>query len=317
MANPASGSNQPTSGNAAAESSAPPPFTPPPPSENPGSMDELHKKCKDLFPLCFDGLKIMFPRELNRHFQVTHTLNMSPTLTGYRFGATYVGMKQFSPAEAYPIMLADTDLSGNISATVIHQFSEKIRCKFLSQIAQNKISAVQLTSEYRGRYSTSSLTLANPDILSGSGVLVASYLRKITPRLDLGVEIVQQFTKQMPGGVSSALSYSARYSGRDFVASGSYGANSMHMCYYHKGLNNFQYGVEWETNFRLQESVAAFAYQAELPTSVFRASIDTNWTVGAVLEKKLSPALPFTLALSGMVNFVKNQSRVGIGLILG
>jgi len=190
----ASGSAQPPSSNA--QSSAPPMF--PPPSDNPGAMDEIHKKCKDLFPLYFDGLKLMFPRELNRHFQVTHTLNLSPSLTGYRFGATYVGTRQFSPSEAYPVLLADTDLSGNLSATVIHQFNERIRCKFLSQIAQNKFSAVQLAGEYRGRYSTSSLTLANPDLLGGSGLIVASYFRKITPRLDLGVEIMQQFARQMP-----------------------------------------------------------------------------------------------------------------------
>jgi len=244
-------------------------------------------------------------------------LNMSSQMTGYRFGATYVGTKQVNPSEAYPVMLADVDLSGNLNATVIHQFSERIRCKALTQIAQDKISAVQLTGDYRGLYSTSSLTVANPDLLSGSGVLIASYLRKITPRFDLGVEIMQQFAKQMPGGVSSGVNYSARYSGNNYVASGSYGANSMHLCYYHKGRNNLQYGVEWETNFRLQESVAAFAYQADMSTSTFRTSIDTNWTVGAVLEKKLSPGLPFTLALSGMLNLVKHQARVGIGLILG
>lgn len=44
--------------------------------------------------------------------------------------------------------------------------------------------------------------------------------------------------------------------------------------------------------------------------------LDSNWTVGAVLEKKLQP-LPFTLALSGLVNHSKNQSRFGIGLIIG
>lgn len=43
---------------------------------------------------------------------------------------------------------------------------------------------------------------------------------------------------------------------------------------------------------------------------------DTNCNVGAVLEKKLHP-LPFTLALSGMVNHSKSQFRLGIGLIIG
>lgn len=44
--------------------------------------------------------------------------------------------------------------------------------------------------------------------------------------------------------------------------------------------------------------------------------IDSNWTVGAVLEKKLAP-LPFTLNLSGMINHTKGQNHFGIGLIIG
>ena len=48
-----------------------------------------------------------------------------------------------------------------------------------------------------------------------------------------------------------------------------------------------------------------------------RASADTNWTVGAVFEKRLSPTLPFTLAISGLLNHVKGQGKFGVGLIIG
>lgn len=44
--------------------------------------------------------------------------------------------------------------------------------------------------------------------------------------------------------------------------------------------------------------------------------IDSNWSVGAVLEKKLNP-LPFTLAFSGLMNHQKNQFRLGVGVIIG
>lgn len=45
-------------------------------------------------------------------------------------------------------------------------------------------------------------------------------------------------------------------------------------------------------------------------------TLDTNWTVGAVMEKKLMP-LPFTLALSAMLNHPKNQFKLGCGFIIG
>lgn len=44
--------------------------------------------------------------------------------------------------------------------------------------------------------------------------------------------------------------------------------------------------------------------------------LDSNWNIGGVLEKKLAP-LPFSFALSGMMNHNKNQFRLGCGLIIG
>ena len=48
----------------------------------------------------------------------------------------------------------------------------------------------------------------------------------------------------------------------------------------------------------------------------FEGMVDSNWTIAAVLEKKLLP-LPFTFALSGQINHVKHSTKVGAGLYLG
>ena len=65
-------------GNVMASSAAPP--APPTPAEdkatkpvleNPGSMDELHKACKDVFPVNFEGAKIMVNKGLSNHFQIS------------------------------------------------------------------------------------------------------------------------------------------------------------------------------------------------------------------------------------------------------
>lgn len=77
----------------------------------------------------------MFTRGLSNHFQISHTVNLSTvTPSGYRFGATYVGNKQISPVEAYPIMLGDVDPSGNLNATIVHQFKSHIQAKFGAQV---------------------------------------------------------------------------------------------------------------------------------------------------------------------------------------
>ena len=44
--------------------------------------------------------------------------------------------------------------------------------------------------------------------------------------------------------------------------------------------------------------------------------LDSNWCVGATMEKKLMP-LPFTFALSAFANHVKGGYRFGMGLIVG
>lgn len=287
--------------------------------ENPGTMEDLHKKCKDVFPVNFEGAKLMVNKGLSNHFQISHTLNMSSiTPSGYRFGATYVGTKQFSPTEAFPVLLGDIDPSGNLNANVIHQFSNSLRAKFATQIQNGKIQAAQVSTDYKGRDYTMSLTLGNPDIINESGVIVAHYLQSVTEKVALGAELAYQYGPNVPGKEIALLSAAGRYTGNDMVVSGTLGVAGLHVCYYQRASEQLQVGVELETNFRLQESLASIAYQLELPRAnlSFRGLVDSNWTVGAVLEKKLQP-LPFTFAISGMINHPKSQFRLGCGLIIG
>lgn len=91
----------------------------------------------DVMPVFFEGAKLMVNKGLSNHFQVSHTINLtSAAPSGYRFGATYVGTKQFGPGEAFPVILGDIDPSGNLNANVIHQFAPNVRCKFASQVSK-------------------------------------------------------------------------------------------------------------------------------------------------------------------------------------
>lgn len=289
------------------------------PLENPGSMEELHKKCKDVMPANFEGAKLMINKGLSNHFQVSHTINLNSSNTsGYRFGATYVGTKQMSPSEAFPVILGDIDPAGNLNANVIHQLTPNVRCKFASQIQNQKVTAAQLTTDYKGQDFTASLTLGNPNILNNSGVMVAHYLQAVTNNLALGGELAYQYGPQVPGGQIAIMSAAARYATEVGTWSGTIGLAGLHICYYQKASEQLQLGVEVETNLRMQEATATMGYQIDLPKSelVFRGMVDTNWNVAAVLEKKLQP-LPFTFALSGVLNHTKNQFRLGCGLIIG
>ncbi|XP_072390894.1 mitochondrial import receptor subunit TOM40 homolog 1 [Diabrotica undecimpunctata] len=323
-------------GNVHAYSSNPP--SPPPPSttfprkkdtdpaaippeviENPGPLEEIHSKCKNVFPTCFEGARVMLTRGLSNHFQISHTINMSSvTPSGYRFGATYVGTKQISPTEAYPILLGDIDPSGNLNATIIHQIQPNLQAKFGAQVQNSKFQVGQLTMNYRGSDYTASCTVANPDVINSSGIVVLHYLQAVTAKLALGTELAYQRGPSIPGGEIALLSAAAKYSTDNTQISGTLGVQGVHLCYYQRASKQLQIGVELEANHRMQEAVASVGYQVDLPKSevVFKGHIDSNWSVGAVLEKKLTP-LPFTLALSGLMNHNKNQFRLGVGILIG
>lgn len=87
----------------------------------------------------------------------------------FRFGATYVGTRQLSPSETFPVLVGDIDPNGNLNANLIHQITNRIRAKVATQIQRSKFTAVQMTADYRGDTYTTSLTLGNPDILNNSG----------------------------------------------------------------------------------------------------------------------------------------------------
>jgi len=60
-------------------------------------------------------------------------------LFNYRFGATYVGASRvISPQEAYPILLGDIDMAGNLQAHIIDAPTKNIRFTIIWFIRMNE-----------------------------------------------------------------------------------------------------------------------------------------------------------------------------------
>jgi mitochondrial import receptor subunit TOM40 len=286
---------------------------------NPGTVEDMHKRCKDIFPIPIEGAKVVINKGLNQGFQVTHSLSMSAIQpSGYRFGATYVG-DMLTPTDPSLVLIGDLDPSGNLNAQAIHCPSEPVKLKFATQVANGKYSTIQTSMDYRGRNWTLSAGLGNPNLFTESGIGVLSYLQGITPELCAGLEIVHQRSPQIPEtGHATIVSACARYSTDINTWSGFAGMNSIGLCYYRRINEELQIGVDLERNFMLGESVAQIGYQYDLPKANFtmKAMVDTNWTVTAMLEKRLLP-MPFTFSLCGSINHVKNQFRLGCSMVIG
>nr|ACI33382.1 Mitochondrial import receptor subunit TOM40 homolog [Salmo salar] len=286
------------------------------PLPNPGTFEECHRKCKEVFPMQMEGVRLIVNKGLSNHFQVNHTVMLS-TLgdSSYRFGATYVGTKQMGPAESFPVMVGDMDNSGSLNAQVIHQISNRVRSKLAFQTQQQKFVNWQGDCEVRGEDFTAAVTLGNPDVLVGSGIIVAHYIQSITPSLALGGELVYH---RRPGEEGTVMSLAGRYTGSNFIATLTLGGAGAHASYYHKANDTLQLGVEFEASTRMQETSVSFGYQLDVPKAnlLFKGSIDSNWVVGATLEKKLLP-LPLSLVLGSFLNHKKNKFQCGFGITIG
>uniref|UniRef100_W5KQJ7 Translocase of outer mitochondrial membrane 40 homolog, like n=1 Tax=Astyanax mexicanus TaxID=7994 RepID=W5KQJ7_ASTMX len=107
-------------------------------------------------------------------------------------------------------------------------------------------------------------------------------------------------------------------SGSNFIATLTLGGAGAHASYYHKANEQLQVGVEFEASTRMQDTSVSFGYQLDIAKAnlLFKGSIDSNWVVGATLEKKLLP-LPLSLALSSFLNHRKNKFQCGFGVTIG
>uniref|UniRef100_A0A3B5ADL8 Mitochondrial import receptor subunit TOM40 homolog n=1 Tax=Stegastes partitus TaxID=144197 RepID=A0A3B5ADL8_9TELE len=245
------------------------------PLPNPGTFDECHRKCKEVFPMQMEGVRLVVNKGLSNHFQVNHNVLLSTTGdSSYRFGATYVGSKQTGPAEFFPVMVGDMDNSGSLNAQIIHQISSRIRSKVAFQTQQHKFVNWQGDAEFRGEDFTATVTLGNPDVLVSSG--------------------------------------------SNYIATLTLGSAGAHASYYHKANDQLQVGVEFEASGRMQDTSVSFGYQLDVPKAnlQFKGSVDSNWIVGATLEKKLLP-LPLSLVLCSFLNHRKNKFQCGFGVTIG
>ena len=50
-----------------------PPPSPPSEDTNPGTVEDIHKECKEVFPMPFEGGKLMVSKMLSNNFQVVWT----------------------------------------------------------------------------------------------------------------------------------------------------------------------------------------------------------------------------------------------------
>ncbi|NXE03328.1 TM40L protein, partial [Chaetorhynchus papuensis] len=258
----------------------------------------------EVFPPQMEGVKLIVTKTLSSHFQVTHTVHMS-TLgpSGYRFNATFVGDRQLGPTEVTPRVAPGRHRGGGWVAS-----------GWSLMLSPKPFRSLTVTPRPprppRGHGVSVVICRAVPAV-----IVVAHFLQSLTARLVLGGELVYH---RRPGEEGAILTLAGKYTAPNWVTTLNLGYGGAHASYYHRANEQVQVGVELEANTRLQETTFAFGYQLNLPRAnvVFRGLLDSNWSVGGVLEKKLPP-LPVTLALGAFLNHWRNRFHCGFSVTVG
>lgn len=315
---------------------------------NPGTYAELHKLCKDVQPTIIDGANILINNSISNHFQTAHRLsiiNCVPYVggekSGYKFSTTFVGDHKQSgislpagtPIDSFPILYGEIDTAGSVTANVVHHFAPEWRVRCSGQFINNAgrggcaTSAMgQLTGDWLGHRSTSSLTLVNLNRKYQPEVLVVQHLHALTANVAIGGELYfnnshrSPETIMMTGRVPRLTGSGAvRVQCGPALWTATSNLHGVHLCAYRKCSESLSFGVESEVNWTKKEAKSSVAFQVDGGKRsggvVFRGRVDTAGRVGSVLEKRLDP-LPVTFSLSALIHHGKHQFRLGCALIL-
>jgi len=246
-------------------------------------------------------------------------MTMGMVNSSYKFGANFMGTKQISPTESYPVMASEIQPDGQLNANLIHLFTPRVKGKVVATFARNQCTGSQASLDYKGDNFTSTLTAANVDLIKNSGIFVGHLLHRFSKRVSIGPELVVQYGPQENSlRMVSQLSIGGRFEADKCHFDATLSTGGAHLSYHQKANDNLEFGAEFMTEKSMGQSNAGFYYQYELAKAhtTFRGSIDTAWNVGAVLEKRFFP-LPVVLSLSAVLNHLKNSTTVGAGLSVG
>ena len=168
---------------------------------------------------------------------------------------------------------------------------------------------VQIENEYVGNDFTASLKALNPSALDGglTGIFVGSYLQSVTPSLALGLEAVWQ-RQALNQGPDTALTYSAKYKGSDWIASAVFAAGgAVQTSFWRRLSDKVEAGVDMNLQFlglsggmmggpSRKEGVTTVGAKYDFRMSTFRAQVDSTGKLSCLLEKRIAPPVQLTFA---------------------
>ncbi|XP_029341335.1 mitochondrial import receptor subunit TOM40 homolog 2-like [Acyrthosiphon pisum] len=180
--------------------------------KNPGSVDELHKKCKELFPMTFEGIRLVINKGLSNHFFDSHSLLIgASSKISVKFGSIFGGTNQVGSGNVGPLSVDNFDHRRNIFTNVNVQLSDNVKIKLNTQFQDFKTTGVQTTAEYKTNRYTATLRSVNPDLFNYTGIYISQYLYALNNKTSVGAEVIHQRNPQIPDGHITVFNVLGRY----------------------------------------------------------------------------------------------------------
>ncbi|KAL1963179.1 hypothetical protein VTN77DRAFT_8612 [Rasamsonia byssochlamydoides] len=294
---------------------------------NPGTVDNIAREVQKevlLSNYMFTGFRADLTKVFGMSplFRISHAFAMGSqgNLPPYAFSAMYGTPKIF--------MQGNFGSDGALAAVGNYRWNNSLVTKTNAQIMPGATQGLlQIDTDYTGSDFSASLKAFNPSILEGglTGIFVGSYLQSVTPSLALGFEAIWQ-RQGLNSRPETALSYCAKYRGKDWLASAQLQAQGIFAASYWRKLGErVEAGVDM--NLQLAPNAAAslmggprrdgtttIGAKYDFRASTFRAQIDSTGKVSCLLEKRI--AMPISLTFAGEIDQVKQQAKLGLAVSL-
>lgn len=292
---------------------------------NPGTVENIAREVqRDVFlsNQSFSGLRAELSKSFSAAplFQVAHSLSMGSQLQPpYSYMVLYGSPKVFMQGN----LDNDLQFSGRFNWRWTPAFVTKTAVQLTSQG-----NMVSLENDYTGEDFSASLKAVNPSLLDGgiTGMLMASYLQSVTPKLSLGIDAFwsRPATAYPP---ELNVSYAARYRAEDWMACGQIipDRGVLEASYWRRLTDKVETGINCNLAFAgigpggpmagpQKEGNVSIGAKYDFRQSSFRAQIDNQGKVACLLEKMIAP--PIRVTFSGEIDHKQNSAKLGLAVAI-
>lgn len=195
-------------------------------------------------------------------------------------------------------------------------FTTAVMAKFADE---SQGPGLKILNMFTGRDSNLRTTIDSPSLTEDglNGSFSAQYLQSVTPRVSLGLE-AQYARQSMGAGVHTAgmLAYAARYRGDTWTASAQLSPfSSLQASYWQKLSRQVEAGATLQVSQGgmggmmgpRNDATASFGAKYTFNTSQFRAKVDSDGKVAALLETNIfnTPMLGLRVSFYGELDHVQ------------